>query len=610
MATASNERTGTRGWIVPLAVLIVGMFMSVLDTSIVNVAIPHIQTELGGSADDVEWVVTGYTLALGVVVPLSGWLGQRIGLTRLYNLCLLGFALASALCGLAWNLDSLIGFRVIQAIPGGVLPVITMTILYQIVPREKIGSAMGMYGLGVVFAPAVGPTLGGYLVEYVDWRLIFYINVPVGILGSLAAYAVFPRIHPKSWPRFDVWGFLTIGYGLFALLLATSKGQDWGWTSYGVLILLVSSALSLATFVIIELEVDKPLLDVRVLTYWPFTNSLLLIGVITIGLFTTLYYIPQFLQSNQGYQALNAGLVLMPSALVMVVLVPIAGRLYDRFGPRWPAVIGLLFMAYGSLLLGQLTTDTPRGELMLWTSIRNIGTGLAMMPIMTAGVAALPQRLVSAGSALNNVTQRVASSLGVAVFGALIASWEAQLLSDRGSLLPTDRTSIPALDAAAKRGPEGLLPIYQQLSHEITATTYSNTFVAVAILCAIGVGLALLLRSGPPASTAPEETEPTPAASGPAEARAGAARSSGARAGAARSSGARGGGPAPASARAEQPVPVDGPAGPRAGQAREPAPALTGPTVEAAAVRRPESWDEAESRRNEQAAKAHSGVHL
>ncbi|HEY0573814.1 MAG TPA: DHA2 family efflux MFS transporter permease subunit [Pseudonocardia sp.] len=525
-ATASGEQN-TKGWIIPLAVLIVGMFMSVLDTSIVNVAIPRIQTELGASARDVEWVVTGYTLALGVIVPLSGWLGNRIGLTRLYTLCLLGFAGASALCGLAGNLNTLIVFRILQAIPGGVLPVITMTILYQIVPREQIGSAMGVYGLGVVFAPAVGPTLGGYLVEYTNWRLIFYINVPVGILGAIAAFIIFPRIRPTSWPKFDLWGFLAIGYGLFALLLATSKGQDWGWTGYRVLILLVSSALSLAVFVVIELEVDKPLLDVRAFLYWPFTNSLLLIAVITTGLFTTLYYIPQFLQVNQGLQPFNAGLVLMPSALVMVVLMPIAGRLYDRFGPRWPAVIGLLFMTYGSLLLTQVTTDTPREDIILWTAVRNIGTGLAMMPIMTAGVAALPHAMVSAGSALNNVTQRVTSSLAVAGFGAMITAQQAQLMADRGALL-NDPDSLPQLRQAKEQGAAGLLPIYQKLSQEVAATSYANAFLVVAGLCAVGVLLALMLRSGParpaafpiaPAPAAPPEaTAPLQPAAPPAPA--------------------------------------------------------------------------------------------
>ena len=575
MATTAAARAQSSGsWAVPLGVLIIGMFMSVLDTSIVNVAIPHIQTELGASSSDVEWVVTGYTLALGVVVPVSGWLGQRVGLTRLYLMCILGFAAASALCGLAWNLDTLIAFRILQAIPGGVLPVITMTILYQIVPTKKIGTAMGMYGLGVVFAPAVGPTLGGWLVQYVDWRLIFYINVPVGILGGIAAFIVFPRIHPTSWPKFDLWGFLAVGYGLFALLLATSEGQDWGWGGYRVLILLTSSALSLAAFVFIELETESPLLDVRAFLSWPFTNSLLLIGVISAGMFAVLYYIPQFLQVNQGLEALNAGLVLMPSALVMVVLMPIAGRVYDRFGPRWPAVIGLLFMAYGSLLLAHITTDTPRGDIMLWTSVRNIGTGLAMMPIMTAGVAALPKAMVGSGSALNNVAQRVSSSLSVAVFGAMIASQQAQLISDRGALLGSNPTD-PVLAKAMGDGSGGLLSIYQALTQRVAATTYANTFLVVSLLCAIAVGLALLLRSGPPVEAVPSEVEVSPA---------------------------------PTTASGDRP----GTARPETAQPSLIQPDLVEPVRQPALVGagRRETFEEAEHRRNQEAAKAASGVHI
>jgi EmrB/QacA subfamily drug resistance transporter len=505
----SESRTGAAersGWIVPLAVLIVGMFMSVLDTSIVNVAIPRMQSELGASTDDIKWVVTGYTLALGVIVPLSGWLGDRFGLTRVYMASLLGFTAASALCGMAWDLTSMIVFRVLQAIPGGVLPVITMTMLYRIVPKAKIGTAMGLYGLGVVFAPALGPTLGGYLVEYVDWRLIFYINVPIGIAGAIAAALAFPAIKPTSWPRFDFLGFLTIAYGLFALLLATDKGEDWGWTSYPVLILLTSSALSLAAFVFIELEVDKPLLDLRVFRSWPYTNSLLLISVISIGLFTTLYYIPQFLQVTQGLQALDAGLTLMPAALVMVVVTPFAGRIYDRFGPRWPAVIGLSVTALGTFMMAAITPDTPRELIVIWTMIRNAGVGLSMMPIMTAGVASLEGGLVGAGSALNNVAQRVSSTLGLAVFGGLITAQQAQLMSDWGSFYTLGAN--PQLDAAARQGAAGLSPIYQHLQQAVVTTSYANIFLAVGVLGVVGVALALMLRSGP--VVAPADTTPAP----------------------------------------------------------------------------------------------------
>ncbi|MDT7638892.1 MAG: hypothetical protein QOC83_3180, partial [Pseudonocardiales bacterium] len=388
MSTATGEKTQSQNWLLPLSVLIVGAFMSVLDTSIVNVAVPKIQVELNAAPDNVEWIVTGFTLALGIVVPLSGWLGLRLGLSRLYILSMIGFALASALCGLAWDLNSMIVFRVLQAIPGGVLPVVSLTMLYQVVPRERIGSAMGIYGLGVVVAPAVGPVLGGWLVQYVDWRLIFFINVPIGILGTIAAIVVFPQLRPTSWPKFDLWGFLTIAYGLFALLLATSKGQKWHWGSYPILILVVSGALSLALFVIIELEVDNPLIDLRIFKVWAFTNSILLLGIAVTGLFAVLYFLPQFLQVVQGMQALDAGLVLVPAALVLVVLMPVAGRIYDRFGPRWPVVAGLAIMAYGSFLMAGMTPDTPRLQLEIWTFIRNVGVGLAMMPIFASGVSA------------------------------------------------------------------------------------------------------------------------------------------------------------------------------------------------------------------------------
>jgi EmrB/QacA subfamily drug resistance transporter len=567
VVNAPSREASATSWVVPLVVLVVGSFMSVLDTSIVNVAIPHIQTELGASADDVEWVVTGYTLALGVIVPLSGWLGLRIGLTSVYMISLVGFAVTSGLCGMAWNLDVLIGFRILQAIPGGVLPVVTMTLLYQIVPREKIGTAMGMYGLGVVVAPAVGPTLGGWLVQYVDWRLIFYINVPIGILGTVAAVAVFPRIHPSTWPKFDMWGFVTVAYGLFALLLAFSKGEDWGWTGYRVLILLVSGALSLALFVVVELEVEHPLINVRVFRYWPFTNSLILISVTTTAMFTTLYYIPQFLQITQGLQAFEAGLVLMPSALVLVVLMPVAGQLYDRIGARWPAVIGLLVMAYGQYLLAHITPDTPRDSIVLWTTVRNLGTGLAMMPIMTAGIGALPASLTSSGSAMNNVMQRVSSSVAVAVFGGMIATQQAQLMTDRGALMPSTVNELPALQAAASQGTSGLLGVYQRLQQYVAAETYANAFLVVAMLCAGGAVLALLLRSGPP-QPAPAEptTRPTPVAQ-PAPA------------------------PQPAPVAAAAPAPV-------------PQPAALGPRHHY------ETPEETEARRNREATHAAAGVHI
>ena len=497
----AHERDSRSGWILPLSVLIIGAFMSVLDTSIVNVAIPKMQIELSASADDVEWVVTGYTLALGVIVPLVGWLGDRMGKTRMYLIAMIGFAAASMLCGAAWDLESLIIFRILQAIPGGILPVVTMTLLYEIVPRDRLGAATGIYGLGVVVAPAIGPTLGGYLVEYVDWRLIFYINVPVGIAGAFAAFAVFPNLKPTTWPKFDLWGFVTIAYGLFAMLLACSEGHSWGWGGFRVMGLFVSAGLSLALFVIIELEVDAPLLDLRVFRSLVYVNSLVMMGIAMVTVFSSLYFIPQFLQLVQGMQPLRAGLVMVPSAVVLLAMMPIAGRLYDTFGPRWPSAAGMAVLSYGSFLLSDITPDTPMESVSIWSAIRQLGAGLCFMPIITSGISAVPSRLTTAASGMNNIVQRVAASVAIAAIGSASATAAAQMIADRGALYGSGAQALPRIAAYSADGAPGMLGMYMQVSRAVLTVTYANGFYLVAVMCLVGTPLALLLPHGKPSST-------------------------------------------------------------------------------------------------------------
>ncbi|MGH3702975.1 MAG: DHA2 family efflux MFS transporter permease subunit [Pseudonocardiaceae bacterium] len=492
-------------------VLIAGMFMSILDTSIVNVAIPSIQNEFGGTTDDVQWVVTGYTLTLGVVVPTTAWLSDRFGLTRVYNLALLAFAAGSALCGLAWNLNSLVLFRILQAVPGGILPVITLSILYRIVPRDRLGAAMGLYGLGIVGAPAVGPTLGGYLVEYVDWRQIFYINVPIGILGAVASVLVLQQFPKVAGRRFDVLGFLTVGGGLFALLLAASEGSSWGWDSYLILGLFTYGVLSLALFVVIELEVDDPLLDLRVFRYGAFTHSLLLISSLSVVLFAVVFYVPQFLQRGQGLGAFDTGLILLPPALVMGVLMPVSGQIYDRIGPRWPAAIGLTIAAVGNYLLHTINLDTSREHIMLLLMLQYAGLGIGMMPIFSSGLAVIPTAHANAASACNNVVQRTSGAFGVAVCTAILTTQQAQLMAGRAALMPAN-APLANLGPTAPPGAD-LYATYQQAELRAFVGAIDNLFLIFAALCALTALGALLMRSGrapaaaigpvPPASGSP-----------------------------------------------------------------------------------------------------------
>jgi EmrB/QacA subfamily drug resistance transporter len=407
-------------------------------------------------------------------------------------------------------------FRIIQAIPGGILPVITLSILYRIVPREKLGAAMGLYGLGIVFAPAVGPTLGGYLVEYVDWRLIFYINVPVGILGAVAAALVLPRFPTVAGRRFDALGFVTIASGLFAVLLALSEGESWGWTSYRVLMLITYSVLSLALFVVVELQVADPLLDIRIFRHRAFTYTLLLIAVLMVVMFGVLFYIPLFLQQAQGWGAFDAGLTLLPQALVMGFLMPIAGRIYDRIGPRWPAAIGLTIVAIGTYLLHTLTLDTPRADVMWLLVLQGAGLGMAMMPIFTGGIAVIPMNQVNAASAFNNVVQRVSGAFGLAVLTAILTTQQAQQMAGRAALMPAN-TPVPNLGPTAPPV-AGLYATYRMTQLQVFVGAIDDLFLIASALSALAaVGALVLLRPGPtpatPAGFAPPKQAPASPAS-------------------------------------------------------------------------------------------------
>jgi EmrB/QacA subfamily drug resistance transporter len=350
---------------------------------------------------------------------------------------------------------------------------------------------MGMYGLGIVFAPAIGPTLGGYLVEYVSWRLVFYINVPVGVLGLIAAAVALPKFTRAPTRPFDVWGFITVATGLVALLLAFSEGQSWGWSSYRVLILMVGGLLLLALFVTIELEVDDPLLNLQVFHSAAYTTSLIIMGVMMTGMFATLFYIPLFLQVGQGYQALDTGLILLPQALVMAFLMPISGRLYDKIGPRWLVVSGLLVAAFGSYGIAGINPDMTREEVILWMCIRAAGVGMAMMSVMTGGLASLNPHMTNSGSAINTVVQRVSAALGLAALTAMATAQQAQLTQGRADLL--EGTSSQAAHLHLLQ----LFGLYRRTQVSVLANSYANLFLLTAAVTAVAAVGALFLRSGP-----------------------------------------------------------------------------------------------------------------
>ena len=486
-------------WLPALGVLIVGMFMSILDTSIVNVALPTIETDLGISTTDGQWVATAYSLTEGIMVPISAWLGYRYGSKKIYMYSLIGFTIASILCGLATGLVELVAFRILQAIPGGVIPVTCIVMLRRIVPPERLGAAMGIYGLGVVVAPALGPSLGGVLVEYVSWRWIFYVNVPIGVLGVVAAAAILKADAGRRDRPLDILGFAAIAGGLFSLLLALEEGQDWGWTSYRILILFTAAVLLIALFAVIELEVDRPLLDLRVFKSPRFVLSLTLMSMVSLGMFGSAFFVPQFLQGSvRGLTPVNTGLALVPQALVLAVLLPMTGILYDRFGARWLGVLGMALAGTGLHMLSRINVDIPVDSLILGMVVLAAGVGFAMMPIMSTGLAAVPPTQSESASSFSTLTQRVSQSLGLGIIGASLTVTSAQSLADRSELLGEYAATNPDVIALQQQGTTGMFGLYQQMAGMAQTDSYSQAFAVIGWICYAGAVLALFLPSGKP----------------------------------------------------------------------------------------------------------------
>ncbi|MGB9921035.1 MAG: DHA2 family efflux MFS transporter permease subunit [Moorellales bacterium] len=506
--TPNSSSRGPGSWVLPVLVALIGPFMAILDSTIVNVAIPTMMRVFNVDTVTIEWVITIYMLALGVVVPLSGWMGDRLGLRRLYVLSLALFTLGSALCALSWNVNSLIAARVIQALGGGMIMPTVMAMVFRLVPGGRFGSGMGIFGIALLVAPAIGPTLGGYLVEYVGWRWIFTINLPVGLLGILLALAVLPDFPPADAGRIDVEGAVTAGGGLFCLLLALTKGNDWGWRSESTVLLLYASAVLLVLFVYLELTAEKPLLELRVFRYGTFTLANLMLVVVTICLNAGVFYVPLFLQRLRGLGAMETGLLMMPAALVSGLLMPFIGRLYDRLGPRPLSLAGLVLLAYTTYLFHRLDVSTPFRVIQVWLALRSVGMALGMGPVQTAALAVIPPELVGRASAITNIISRVSGSFGIAVLTSVLNRRQAlhgvYLAQSLGSANPAvehflrqAETYIGGTAAGSQMGRTlGLAYLQGLVAQTAFVRALEDIFVIMACLVLIAILPSLFLKKG------------------------------------------------------------------------------------------------------------------
>jgi EmrB/QacA subfamily drug resistance transporter len=410
-------------WIVTL-VVIFGAFMSILDQTIVNIAIPRLQNAFGADLNSVQWVLTAYILTQGVVTPTTAFFADRLGTKRFYILALAVFTAGSALCGLAWSLPVLIIFRVLQGVGGAALFPLAITLLYREFPPQQRGLASGLLGIAALLAPAVGPTLGGYFVTYVNWQLIFFVNVPIGIVGILLAVILLREVQAETRAQFDVPGFVLAATGLAAVLYALSDASTDGWGSGKVLGFLLGGLIILGFFVFFELDLARrekqPLLDLRLFANGPFLSSNITNVLITFAFFGGIFLFPIYLQNLRGLNAFSAGLLLLPQAFASLVTALIGGRVVDRFGVRVVVIPGLVLLAFATWQLNYLTLSTPYGWLQLLFVIRGLGLGVVIQPLSVAALSDIHPRQFAQASTLYTVLRFVSTSLGIAVLATLV----------------------------------------------------------------------------------------------------------------------------------------------------------------------------------------------
>ena len=412
-------------WIVAM-VVVIAVFMSILDQTIVNIAIPRLQTAFGADIHSVQWVLTAYILTLGVVTPTSAFFSDRLGIKRFYLISLVLFTFGSALCGLAWSLPALIFFRILQGIGGAALFPLSITLLFREFPPQERGAAMGFFGIPALLAPALGPTLGGYLVTFADWQLIFYINVPIGILAFILATIFLHEARPLANTTFDFLGFIFVALGLGLVLYALSSASTDGWGSTTVIGCLAGGLIALATFVAVEFILinrgGQPLLDLRLFANGPFTTSIIAGLFVVFSLFGGLFLFPIYLQSLRGLSAFESGIILLPQALASMVSVIIGGRLVDRIGVRAVMIPGLLILAIATWELSFITIYSPYWWLQSMLVLRGLALGLTVQPLTVFGLSEVKPRQLAQASSMNTVMRSVSSSLGIAVLATLVQS--------------------------------------------------------------------------------------------------------------------------------------------------------------------------------------------
>ncbi|MBV9851197.1 MAG: DHA2 family efflux MFS transporter permease subunit [Armatimonadetes bacterium] len=420
-------------WLVSMAVIF-GVLMSAIDTSVVNVALPNIQGNVGATQQEITWISTGYLISVVILMPLTNWLSLRFGRKKVYLTSLVVFTAASFMCGISRSLGELIFWRVIQGFGAGTLQPLAQAMFREAFPPEQQGLAMGIFGLVVLSGPAIGPTLGGYITDNFNWPWIFFINLPIGVIGFLVALRVLedpPYMHGGSRAKVDAVGIALLTVGLATLQTMLEQGEEDDWFSSAFICWLTAiAAVSLIGFIWWELTHDEPAVDLRVLKNVTFASGTFIGGILGVGLFASLFLLPQYMQVLLGFDATQSGLALMPRSLTMMVVMPIGGALYNRLGARFMIGVGLALAGYAQWVMGHFTLETGRQDILIPQVIQGVGFALVFVALSTAALATIPKAKMTSATGLNNLIRQLGGSFGTALVVTLLTRHVAQARAD------------------------------------------------------------------------------------------------------------------------------------------------------------------------------------
>src|SRR5699024_9653210 len=398
-----------------MIVLLSGAFVAILNQTLLGTAMPHMMRDLHLSANTVQWLQSIFMLVNGIMIPITAFLIERFTTRGLFLTAMGTFAVGTFIAAIAPDFSFLLVARIAQAAGAGIIMPLMQTILFLIYPVEKRGTAMGMFGLVIAFAPAIGPSLSGWLVEEFSWRSLFYVILPIVIIDIVLAYFILENVTKQTNPKLDMLSIVLSTFGFGGLLYGFSIAGSSGWGSYHVMISMLIGIISLTWFIRRQLKLPQPILEFRVFQYSIFTITTVLCMVVFIAMIGGAVILPIFMQDMLGFTAFESGLALLPGAIVVGIMNPITGRIFDQYGAKWLTFIGLFILVITTFMFTNLTTETTFTYIAVVNALRLLSVSMIIMPVTTAGLNQLPSRLIPHGTAMNNTMRQVAGAMGTAL---------------------------------------------------------------------------------------------------------------------------------------------------------------------------------------------------